>query len=192
MIKSNNRAIQFLILIIISLLFTGCAVSQSKFSKRLYEADNLNAISQYVEINTTSANAEWGVAPKLSNSLNEEFQKRGYEIVSGKKDSIKINVHIENFDPGNQALRLSIGQIIPGVGGCSLDYKVEFLDVANEKILIKNQEKIRYSCFDPVLSQYDEYSVIDYLGGADTVTDRMVKIATEKILRSAECWEEES
>ncbi|MCF8094436.1 MAG: hypothetical protein K9J79_03655 [Desulfobacteraceae bacterium] len=191
MMSSTKTIIKGVIALVISFLFIGCATSQSKFSKKLYEADNLYAISQYVEINTTSSNEKWGVAPKLSKSLNEKFKERGYEIVYGEKDSIKINVHIENFNPGNQALRLSIGQIIPGVGGCSLDYNVEFLDVANEEILIKNQEKIRYSSFDPVLSQYDEYSVMDYLGGADTVTSRMVKIATEKILRSAECWEEE-
>lgn len=103
----------------------------------------------------------------------------GFDIVEDEKDSIKLNINVQAFEPGSQSLRILVGF---SVGRGSLLYSAEFVG-PDGKILASVDSQERFTGGEVSFNQ--KYGATTGFGGDEVVQATLCKEAAQHIVEVA-------
>jgi len=102
---------------------------------------NLKFLSDNIGVNVTGPTADTALLDRLTREVKARLILAGFDIEKQTDKKLVLNVNVREFDPGDAALRLTIGF---GAGRGSLIYSAEYAD-AEGKILAKMDGQERFT-----------------------------------------------
>jgi hypothetical protein len=158
--------------LILSLLFlTACSTHQLKTAS----SENVSIYGKDIKLNVTGENAE--IVDKLTRYIQASLLTEGFNIVSDE-NATHLNVAISVFDPGNAALRLTVGF---GAGRGSLVYNAKY--TKSGKLLVDYDGAERFTGLE--FAPGTKYEAFRNLGGEETSTLILLEEASKHIVEQA-------
>jgi len=105
--------------LLIVLFLAACSTPQISLPPKA----NLKLVNEYIRVNVTGSIADTDLLDRLTREIKAQLIVAGFDIETQTDKKLVLNVHVSEFDPGNTALRLTVGF---GVGRGSLIYSAEY------------------------------------------------------------------
>ncbi len=112
------RRVRFLV---VAMIVLGCSAKQIG----THAATSLVNVSPDIGVTVTGAEVDPAVLDELRRHLKAKLIVAGFNIENPREDAVRLEVDVERFEPGNAALRLTVGL---GAGRGSLLYTARYLD----------------------------------------------------------------
>lgn len=157
---------KIIILLVASLLFSGCSSNKLNLSGHVREYGDL--------INVTVTGVDAAISKKLERRIKSGLISRGFEV-SSEKDITRLEVNISTYDTGNAALRVAIGF---GSGRGSLIYKAQY--IKGEKILVDYDGNEHFTGMEILPGTTDD--PMANFGGEETSERILLEEATKHIV----------
>ena len=167
--------LRFASLLLMVVFLTGCSTQQVSTPANV----NLKLISENIVVNVTGPSVDKVLLDRLTREIKAQLIVAGFDIEKQTEKKLVLNVIVNAFDPGNAALRLSVGF---GAGRGSLIYSAEYLD-AEGKLLANMDGQERFTGGE-INFNYN-YGPFATLGGEETAREVLVKEAGKHIVELA-------
>lgn len=155
-------------LLLIALILPACS------THHLNTASGVNVLSHGKDIKLTVTGQNSEIVDKLSRHIKANLLIEGFDVVNSE-DATALNVAISAFDPGNAALRLTIGF---GAGRGSLIYNAKY--IKNGKVLIDYDGAERFTGLE--IAPGTKYDPTRNFGDAETSTQILLEEASKHIV----------
>jgi len=152
------------------------AVACSTKKVTVAPAESLERISSAVVINVHSQSVDASILEDLTRHLKAKLIVAGFDIEAKPPDAIRLEVHVHEFEPGNAALRLTVGF---GAGRGSLLYTARYLD-SSQTVLAELEGQERFTGGEPHYNM--DYGQATTLMGAERVQSVLVQEAAKHIV----------
>lgn len=159
------------LLIIFSLVVSACSTHQIKTSS----TERIDSYGKDIKLNVTGIDPV--IVDKLTRYIQANLITEGFNVVNNDK-ATNLNVTITTFDPGNAALRLTIGF---GAGRGSLVYNAKYTNKG--KVLIDYDGAERFTGLE--IAPGTKYEPTRNFGGAETSTIILLEEASKHIVDQA-------
>jgi hypothetical protein len=141
---------------------------------------SLRSVGETVQVSITGQNIQQKVLDQLKREIKGQLIIAGFDIADKvNPKTLNLNVNVTEFDPGNAALRLTVGF---GAGRGSLLYLAEYKNQEG-KILASINGEERFTGLEPGFNQ--NYGAFATLGGEETATAVLIKEAAKHIIELA-------
>jgi len=162
-----------MLIIFFSLMLVGCSTKNISLVPSTDIKKNNNAVT----VNVSGENINPTVIEMLLRELKGQLIIAGFELIDTTGgDNINLNVNVNEFSPGNAALRITVGF---GAGRGSLIYTAEYTDPRGQ-VLAKMDGQERFTGLE--VSHNHKYGAMATLGGEETATKVLVKEAALHIV----------
>lgn len=162
---------KILSLILSVLILTACSTHQLKTAS----SENVSSYGKDIKLNVTGENRE--IADKLTRYIQASLLTAGFNLVTDE-NATHLDVAISAFDPGNAALRLTVGF---GAGRGSLVYNAKY--TKNGKLLVDYDGAERFTGLE--FAPGTQYETFRNFGGEDTSTLILLEEASKHIVEQA-------
>lgn len=175
MIKKAQVLLLFLVLLV-----GGC--TSHKIVKK--PQCNLRTFNESINIDVTRPNYEQqedeeiNVVRDMKKALKDELISNAFDI-DNTQESLKLNVKIDGFTPGNQAVRLLVGW---GAGKAVLRYSASFYD-QEDNLLGKFSDDLQFGGMD--MEVQGKTKEVAAFNDQEKVTKLMTDVAAKRIVRFA-------
>jgi len=163
----------------IFLLLSLSACSSQQVS--MQPAASMSQVSHSVAVIVKGESAD--ISPEIIDKLGRRLKAglivAGFDIDNPSEKSIKLEVLVKEFNPGNAALRLTVGF---GAGRGSLLYLASYYDPAGN-ILARLDGQERFTGLEPQFNT--NYGAFATLGGEETATEVLLQEAAKHIVELA-------
>lgn len=156
---------------IIALTLTACSSHQLKTSS----PEKVSSHGKDIKLKVTGANSE--IVDKLTRYIQANLLTEGFNLVNDE-NATHLDVAISVFDPGNAALRLTIGF---GAGRGSLVYNAKYSK--NGNILVDYDGAERFTGLE--IAPGTKYETFRNFGGEETSTAILLEEASKHIVEQA-------
>lgn len=140
---------------------------------------NLKFFSEFIEVNVTGTILDTELLDRLTREIKAQLVLAGFDIDKQSDRRLSLNVNVSEFNPGNAALRLTVGF---GAGRGSLIYSAEYTNTEG-KVLARMDGQERFTGSE--IHFNNNYGVFSTLGGEETVRAVLVKEAGKHIVELA-------
>jgi hypothetical protein len=161
-----------LALLAISLLVAACSTKTVKMAP----AENLLSKKSPIVLNVHGDTIAPGVLADLTRYTKAKLIIAGFDIETPSPDAIRLDVDVQTFEPGNAALRISVGF---GAGRGSLIYTARYLD-SGGAVLAELEGQERFTGGE--VSYNLDYGQASTLMGAERVQSVLVQEAAKHIV----------
>jgi len=156
-------------------LFTGCSTSHIAKSP----TSDLKFVASNVVVNVQGSGIDTGVIDQLSREIKAQLLIGGFSIddsasLSGSR-TLQLNVNVTAFNPGNAALRITVGF---GAGRGSLLYRATYKN-CDGVVVAEMDGQERFTGMEVGFN--NNYGGAATMGGADTATKVLLKEAANHI-----------
>jgi len=158
-------------ILLFALLLSACSTHQLKTAS----SEKISSYGKDIKLTVTGQNPE--IVDKLSRYIQANLLTEGFNIVNDE-NATALNVAISVFDPGNAALRLTIGF---GAGRGSLIYNAKYMK--NSKVLIDYDGAEHFTGLE--MAPGTKYEPMRNFGGAETSTQILLEEASKHIVDQA-------
>lgn len=162
---------KILSLILSVLILTACSTHQLKTTA----SETVSSYGKDIKLNVTGANPE--IVDKLTRYIQASLLTEGFNVVTDE-NATHLDVAISAFDPGNAALRLTIGF---GAGRGSLVYNAKY--TKNGKLLVDYDGAERFTGLE--IAPGTKYETFRNFGGEETSTLILLEEASKHIVEQA-------
>jgi hypothetical protein len=156
-------------------LLAGCSASNII----TLPTDNLIKISNKVSITVSGREIDANVLDQLTREIKGQLVIAGFDIDKESDNRVCLNVNVTEFNPGNAALRMTIGF---GAGRGSLVYTAEYTNKTGQTLAKMDGEE-RFTGLEVSYNQH--YGGLTTLGGEETATKVLLKEAAMHISQLA-------
>ncbi|ESS72284.1 hypothetical protein MGMO_62c00170 [Methyloglobulus morosus KoM1] len=141
---------------------------------------SLRSIGETVRVNITGQNIAKSALDQLTREIKGQLIIAGFDLPEeANPKTLNLDVNVTEFDPGNAALRLTVGF---GAGRGSLLYLAEYKNQGGKILASMNGEE-RFTGLEPGFNQ--NYGAFATLGGEETATTVLIKEAAKHIIELA-------
>ncbi|WP_190303109.1 MULTISPECIES: DUF4410 domain-containing protein [Methylomonas] len=158
-------------LILSVLILAACSTHQLKTAS----PENVSSYGKDIKLNVTGAHSE--IVDKLTRYIQASLLTEGFNVVADE-NATHLDVAISEFDPGNAALRLTIGF---GAGRGSLVYNAKY--TKNGKLLVDYDGAERFTGLE--IAPGTKYETFRNFGGEETSTLILLEEASKHIVEQA-------
>lgn len=156
-----------------AILFLVCTLSAcSTHEIKTSSSESVISYGKDIKLTVTGPNPE--IIDKLTRYLQANFLIEGFNVVNDDR-ATQLVVTISAFDPGNAALRLTIGF---GAGRGSLVYNAKYINKG--KVLIDYDGAERFTGLE--IAPGTKYEPTRNFGGAETSTTILLEEASKHIV----------
>jgi len=163
--------VKILSLILFVLILTACSTHQLKTAA----SETVSSYGKDIKLNVTGANPE--IVDKLTRYIQASLLIEGFNVVTDE-NATHLDVAISAFDPGNAALRLTIGF---GAGRGSLVYNAKY--TKDGKLLVDYDGAERFTGLE--IAPGTKYETFRKYGGEETSTLILLEEASKHIVEQA-------
>lgn len=161
--------------ILAALLFAWALAACSSHQVRTSSPEAVSSYGKDIKLSVTGQNSE--IVDKLSRYIQANLLTAGFNVVNDE-NAIHLDVAISAFDPGNAALRLTIGF---GAGRGSLLYNAKY--TKNGKVLVDYDGAERFTGLE--IAPGTQYDPLRNFGGEETSTLILLEEASKHIVDQA-------
>lgn len=158
--------------LIATLFVIGCSAKQIG----TYATSNLAAANPHIAIDVSGAGVDAQVVDELTRHLKAKLIVGGFDIESPPEDALRLEVNVTLFEPGNAALRMTVGL---GAGRGSLLYSARYL-APDGAVLAEMDGQERFTGGEPHFNT--EYGQMSTLMGEERVRTVLVQEAAKHIV----------
>ena len=151
-------------------------------SKTILKTPETSLLSggEAVQVNVTGQNIQQKILDQLKREIKGQLIIAGFDITEEINSStLSLHVNVTAFDPGNAALRLTVGL---GAGRGSLLYLAEYKNQQGSILASMNGEE-RFTGLEADFIQH--YGAFANMGGEETATAVLIKEAAKHIIELA-------
>ena len=141
-----------------------------------YATTSVMNVSPDIAVLVTGEKVDPQVLDELRRHLMAKLIVAGFNIKAVVEDGLKLEVDVQRFEPGNAALRLTVGF---GAGRGSLLYTARYLD-REGRILASMDGQERFTGGEPHFNT--EYGHLTTLQGAEKVRTVLVQEAAKHVV----------
>lgn len=170
-----SKIYKAILILLLSSLLAACSTKHISTAP----STNLKVVADSVIVEVLGQNIDPTVLDALTREIKAQLIIAGFDIDKRTDKSINLNVLVTAFNPGNAALRLTVGF---GAGRGSLLYTAEYTDQAGQT-LAKMEGNERFTGAE-VNFDIDHGSFTTW-GGAGTATNVLIKEAGKHIVELA-------
>ncbi|NOV30062.1 DUF4410 domain-containing protein [Methylomonas sp. ZR1] len=163
--------VQLLSLILSLLILSACSTHQLK----TISSENVSSYGKDIKLDVSGENLE--IVDKLRRYIQASLLTAGFNIVTDE-NATQLDVAISAFDPGNAALRLTVGF---GAGRGSLVYNAKY--IKSGKLLVDYDGAERFTGLE--FAPGTQYEAFRNLGGEETSTLILLEEASKHIVEQA-------
>ncbi|WKJ88900.1 DUF4410 domain-containing protein [Methylomonas montana] len=161
--------------ILAALLFACAVAACSSHQVRTSSPETVSSYGKDIKLSVTGQNSE--IVDKLSRYIQANLLTAGFNVVNDE-NATHLDVAISAFDPGNAALRLTIGF---GAGRGSLVYNAKY--IKNGQVLVDYDGAERFTGME--IAPGTQYEPTRNFGGAETSTLILLEEASKHIVDQA-------
>ncbi|MDT4291210.1 DUF4410 domain-containing protein [Methylomonas sp. MO1] len=158
-------------LILSAWLLTGCSTHHLNTGS----SENVSSYGKDITVKVTGANAD--IVDKLTRYIQAALLTEGFNLVT-EDNATHLEVAISDFDPGNAALRLTVGF---GAGRGSLVYNAKY--TKSGKVLVDYDGAERFTGLE--IAPGTKYETFRNFGGEETSTQILLEEASKHIVEQA-------
>ena len=160
---------------LLALFTTACSTQQVSTPA----SANLWQVNDTIAVKVTGQVQDNELLARLTREIKSQLILAGFDIEKQSDKKLLLNVHVRQYTPGNNALRLTVGF---GAGRGSLIYTAEYIGT-DGKVLAKMDGQERFTGQEVGFNT--NYGVATTLGGEETVRTVLLKEAGRHIVELA-------
>jgi hypothetical protein len=164
-----------LLITTIAMLVSACSTKQVQ----VQPAANLKTIGSSVALDIHGKDVDPAVIEGLTRYLKAKLIIAGFDIDTNGTKGLQLRVDVYAFNPGNQALRLTVGF---GAGQGALLYTARYVDLEGH-VLAQMEGQEYFTGGEPHFQT--EYGLASTLMGPETVQSVLVQEAAKHIVELA-------